>query len=82
MVHCGSVKQTAQIMQITPIQNNNQSKPFDEDKVAKGLHQVVLRTGDRALVQFKFIVRPEFLIPDSRLLFREGTTKGVGKSKI
>ena len=62
---------------------NNKSEPsFDENKSKKKQQQIVLRTGDKALVEFKFIVRPEFLIPGSRLLFREGTTKGVGKSKI
>ena len=38
-----------------------------------------LRTGDRALVRFKFLKFPEFMKLGSRLLFREGRTKGVGK---
>lgn len=37
-----------------------------------------IRTGDRALVAFKFIQRPEFLNPGDRVLFREGRTKGLG----
>lgn len=37
-----------------------------------------LRTGDRALVAFRFIQRPEFLAPGDRVLFREGKTKGLG----
>lgn len=37
-----------------------------------------LRTGDRALVAFRFIQRPEFLAPGDRVLFREGRTKGLG----
>ncbi|KAL1922924.1 uncharacterized protein VTP21DRAFT_9300 [Calcarisporiella thermophila] len=39
----------------------------------------VLRTGDRATVRFRFIRHPEFLKPGSKLVFREGRTKGVGK---
>ena len=37
-----------------------------------------IRTGDRALVAFRFIQRPEFLVPGDRVLFREGKTKGLG----
>ena len=38
----------------------------------------ILRTGERALVAFRFMQRPEFLVPGDRLLFREGRTKGLG----
>ncbi|OJJ51002.1 hypothetical protein ASPZODRAFT_55091 [Penicilliopsis zonata CBS 506.65] len=37
-----------------------------------------IRTGDRALVAFRFLQRPEFLSPGDRVLFREGKTKGLG----
>jgi hypothetical protein len=37
-----------------------------------------IRTGDRALVAFRFVQRPEYLAPGDRLLFREGRTKGLG----
>ena len=37
--------------------------------------QGVLRTGDRANVQFEFISRPEFVKEGMKLLFREGKTK-------
>ncbi|KAL1746557.1 P-loop containing nucleoside triphosphate hydrolase protein [Schizophyllum fasciatum] len=40
--------------------------------------QNVLRTGDRATVQFEFITRPEFVKVGMKLLFREGKTKGLG----
>ncbi|KAL3901778.1 MAG: hypothetical protein SGCHY_000356 [Lobulomycetales sp.] len=59
MMHCGSVRQTAQIMSIRDVP--------------------LLRTGDRAIVRFKFLQRPEYVKPGSRLLFREGRTRGVGK---
>ncbi|KAG1737668.1 P-loop containing nucleoside triphosphate hydrolase protein [Suillus lakei] len=38
----------------------------------------VLRTGDRATVQFEFISQPEFVKVGMKLLFREGKTKGLG----
>ncbi|KAK3386233.1 GTP-binding protein 1 [Sordaria brevicollis] len=37
-----------------------------------------IRTGDRATVAFRFVQRPEYLVPGDRLLFREGRTKGLG----
>lgn len=37
-----------------------------------------IRTGDRAIVAFRFVQRPEYLSPGDRLLFREGRTKGLG----
>ncbi|KAI9311181.1 P-loop containing nucleoside triphosphate hydrolase protein [Dichotomocladium elegans] len=43
------------------------------------MEKKVLRTGDRALVEFEFVKYPEYLLLGSRLIFREGRTKGVGK---
>ena len=37
-----------------------------------------IRTGDRAVVAFRFTQRPEYLAVGDRLLFREGRTKGLG----
>jgi hypothetical protein len=37
-----------------------------------------IRTGDRAVVAFRFVQRPEYLSVGDRLLFREGRTKGLG----
>jgi GTPase len=37
-----------------------------------------IRTGDRALVAFRFMQRPEFFKAGDRVLFREGRTKGLG----
>ncbi|KIL66188.1 hypothetical protein M378DRAFT_186026 [Amanita muscaria Koide BX008] len=40
--------------------------------------QGLLRTGDRATVQFEFISHPEYIKEGMKLLFREGKTKGLG----
>jgi len=39
----------------------------------------VIRTGDKAKVRFRFQARPEFLQPGTRLIFREGKAKGIGR---
>ncbi|SZF00762.1 unnamed protein product [Blumeria hordei] len=42
------------------------------------LDRSCIRTGDRALVAFRFLQRPEYIVPGDRLIFREGRTKGLG----
>ncbi|KAJ2813626.1 hypothetical protein FBU31_007417, partial [Coemansia sp. 'formosensis'] len=63
MVHCGSVRQTARVLSIEQADGSGKT----------------LRTGDRARVIFQFIRHPEYLTEGTRLIFREGRTKGVGK---
>ncbi len=38
----------------------------------------VLRTGDKATVRFRFMYKPEYVKLGSKLIFREGRTKGLG----
>lgn len=35
-------------------------------------------TNDSALVLFEFVGHPEYVRPGVRMLFREGTSKGIG----
>ncbi|RLN57235.1 hypothetical protein BBJ29_008111 [Phytophthora kernoviae] len=42
-------------------------------------NQDVIRTGDRALVRFRFIHSPEFMKRGMRFVFRDGQAKGIGK---
>ncbi|KAJ2008821.1 hypothetical protein GGI04_000961 [Coemansia thaxteri] len=63
MVHCGSVRQTARVLSIEQADGSTDT----------------LRTGDRARVIFQFVRHPEYLTEGTRLIFREGRTKGVGK---
>ncbi len=37
-----------------------------------------VRTGDKTTCRFRFVRHPEFLQPNTRLVFREGRTKAVG----
>ena len=43
------------------------------------MNKTSLRTNERARVKFRFISRPEYLTIGSRLIFREGATKGLGE---
>ncbi len=42
------------------------------------IDRAFIRTGDRAMVAFQFVQRPEYLAVGDRILFREGRTKGLG----
>ena len=37
-----------------------------------------LRIGEKAHVKFKFLYRPEYILEGSKIIFREGRSKGVG----
>ena len=37
-----------------------------------------LRAGDKALVKFEFVYRPEYIRPNMKLIFREGRIRGIG----
>lgn len=39
----------------------------------------VLRLGEKAIVEFKFSYRPEYIEPNTMIVFREGLTKGFGR---
>ena len=41
--------------------------------------QEQMRSGDKSRVEFELIYRPEYIEEDKYLIFREGTTKGIGK---
>lgn len=44
-----------------------------------GMDKEILRTGDRAIVRFRFLQTKEFVKVGANVLFREGRTKGVGR---
>ncbi len=43
------------------------------------MNKDVIRTGDKAMVRFRFMYYPEYLKEGTKILFREGRTKGIGK---
>jgi GTPase len=71
VVHIGAIRQTASIIKITPIKEETTT----QDKEINSS----LRTGDRAIVTFRFISKPEFIPPNITFIFREGATKGTGR---
>jgi GTPase len=79
IVHLGTIRQSAFIEKITFPNSAGADGGGATGAAASDASQNVLRTGSSALVQFRFAYRPEFVTPGRPLVFREGTTKGVGR---
>lgn len=52
--------------------------PFPFPLLIHYVTQEELRTGEKAVVLFKFIKHPEYLKVGAQVLFREGLSKGIG----
>jgi hypothetical protein len=74
MLHVNATAQTCQIISIT--QMNKKARPPSEQDDDSSIQ--ILRTGDRGLVRFRFMQRAEYLKIGTKLIFREGRTKGLG----
>lgn len=66
----GQVGANGEAASTSDVSSSNES---NDDELA------AVRTGDRALVTFEFAHYPEYLIVGSKLIFREGSTKGIGR---
>lgn len=64
-LHIEHVRQSVKIIEINKIE----SKEDDS----------YLRTGDKALVKLEFLIRPEYIKNNMRIIFRENKVKAVGK---
>lgn len=69
MLHCGTIRQTVQIVAMA----------LDSDDGTSTTPTQIGRTGDRARIRFKFLKQPEMLKIGTKILFREGRTRGIGK---
>ena len=74
MLHVNATAQTCQIVSIEV----KKKKPKTTSETADDSADQILRTGDRGLVRFRFMQRAEYLKIGTKLIFREGRTKGLG----
>ncbi|XP_013391354.1 GTP-binding protein 2-like [Lingula anatina] len=47
--------------------------------ILEWMNKECLQTNEKAQVRFRFIKQPEYIVEGSRLLFRDGKTKGMGE---
>tara|TARA_B100000902_G_scaffold396420_1_gene457367 strand:+ start:5141 stop:6403 length:1263 start_codon:yes stop_codon:yes gene_type:complete len=64
VIHCGLVRQAARIKILETLNNKNNNNK--------------LRTGHKAIVEFTFSFRSEYIETDTTFFFRDGNTKGYG----
>ena len=65
-IHINNIKQSCEIIDI---QKKMKQDDTDEN---------ILRAGDKAIVTFRFMIRPVYIKKNDRLLFRENRIRGVG----
>jgi GTPase len=73
VIHTCTMRQSAKIISITNKINARDTKNDDND--------YILRTGDKAIVRFRFSYRPEYIKSGSRLLLSDGHVKIIGVVK-
>ena len=76
MLHCGTIRQTVQIVSMN-LESDEAQSIVSPSHVNSPIQ--VGRTGDRAKIRFRFLKQPEMLKLGTKILFREGRTRGTGK---
>ena len=69
VIHICNIRQVASIIVISNIMNMRSKNEVNDG---------VLKTGDSALVTFKFTYRPEYIKIDQKIIFCQGKIKGIG----
>lgn len=75
VIHSGSIRQSARVVGIEKIVQRGIDVDLSTTKNPS------IKTGEKALVEFKFKYKPEFLETETTFFFREGSTRGVGVIK-
>lgn len=85
VMHCGVIRQSATVVDIQT-QTQTTATATDDEKEAENTREEegedgknILRSGESAIVRFRFCYSKEYLSPGSQFLFREGTSRGIGK---
>ena len=75
-VHIDQVRQSVTITEIKKITND---KIGINSEHVSDPEENILRTGDKAYIKLEFIIKPEYIKPNMKLIFREGKVKAVGR---
>jgi len=82
VIHISNIKQAAKIVEIHDVirktstaKKKDAEKPIPDNDI---YGNPVLRAGDKARVKFQFCFAPVYFELNSKILFREGRTRGVG----
>ena len=73
VLHVSTIRQTAKVLDIYNVIKSKNNPNIKEDET-----KIVLRTGDKATIRFRFKYRPEYICKDYKILLAEGKVKIVG----
>jgi GTPase len=73
VLHVSTIRQTAKVLDIYDVIKSKNNPNIKEDD-----NKIVLRTGDKATIRFRFKYRPEYICKDYKILLAEGKVKIVG----
>lgn len=76
IINCRRVAQCAKIVKITTDSQDSQGSQGSNDISNKQCK--VIRGGDKAVVDFSFLYKPEYIQHNDYFVFREGKTRGIG----
>jgi GTPase len=78
VVHCGSIRQTAQVVHVQGSRDSAVQTAEPTSGLALSPHPH-LQAGDKGIVTFRFTSHPEYVTVGAKFIFREGRMKGLGK---
>jgi small GTP-binding protein len=79
IINCRRVAQCAKIVKITNDSHDSHVSHVSHDSLDISNQQCkVIRGGDKAVVDFSFLYKPEYIQPNDYFVFREGKTRGIG----
>lgn len=80
VIHIDNIKQSANVIELTNVVKKIRKKRKNQKKMKTHTSdgQVIMRSGDRATIRFRFAYRPEFFASGSKIILREGNTRAKG----
>ena len=73
-IHVDHVRQSVKMTNIKKIESIDENNNIIYSK-----ENDILRTGDKAMINLEFIIKPEYIKTGMRIIFREGKVRAVGK---
>ena len=79
VIHSGTIRQSAKLTILNKeIAKKKIEKDIDVDKNNNNEEQKCIYPGDTAIIEIKFMYRPEIIEPNQTFFLREGLTLGIG----
>jgi elongation factor 1-alpha len=78
VIHCGTVRQTAKLKILDLELSKKNEKSNDITEKTNDTTEKSISSGETAIIEIKFMYRPEIIEPNQTFFLREGLTLGIG----